>query len=100
MCYPAFYRETIHTSRRNRRCSGCGKVITAGEQYLKIIGKWDGDFSQHSYHPSCREWENELNDHGYPDEWMPLWQHVCDGEGSLEDAPFDVIARFKGDDKK
>ena len=41
---PQFYNETNATARKPHKCCECDRVIPTGEKYLRIEGKWDGDF--------------------------------------------------------
>lgn len=53
--YPTVYRERdVKAARKARRCSDCGQRIHAGEPYLLIDGKWEGDFSSFATCERCQ----------------------------------------------
>lgn len=38
---PEFLTEKIVKARKEHKCCECGEKINKGEQYEKVIGKWD-----------------------------------------------------------
>lgn len=54
MCeYAEFCNVTHPRSRRDRKCYDCRGIIAKGEQYVRITGKWEGDFSSTAYCLMC-----------------------------------------------
>lgn len=70
-----FYRERhIRSTRKQKQCIGCLRMIPAGSPALDVAGHWEGDFWSGAYHPECRAAEialNALHD-VYAGEWMGL----------------------------
>jgi hypothetical protein len=63
-----FQSETLHVARVSHRCAHCRCAIPAGSQYIKIAGRWQGDFYSGKAHHDCRNLWNEL----YAD-WSDPW---------------------------
>jgi len=40
-----FFREEILTARKEHRCIECRGGIYPGQQYERVVGKWEGYFS-------------------------------------------------------
>ena len=97
MSYAEFCSEKMHTAKKPHTCDGCLSPIFAGEKYLRIAGKWDGDFCTAKYHPECREYEGKLHNlsGAFPDEYMLLHEAVSEESSVLDDAPQVVQERFK-----
>lgn len=80
-----FLCETRHTARKHRRCDYCRSYIAPGQFYVKIAGKWQGDFYAASGHIDCKAlW----------DEAFPI--HADDWEGM----PFDLCEALDGDEDR
>ena len=52
---PSFYEESIHRSRKERRCVECGGRIPVGDQYQSAAGLWDGRFDRFVTCMPCAE---------------------------------------------
>ena len=39
---PEFLNESTHKARKPHKCSECHRVVSIGETYSSIFGKWDG----------------------------------------------------------
>ena len=52
---PEFYATSESVARRVHVCCECTAPILAGEKYVKIVGKWEGDFMAHKQHILCAE---------------------------------------------
>ena len=91
-----FCSEKSRTARKQHLCDGCLQLIHKGEAYLKIAGKWDGDFATAKYHKECRELEAKLNSEtsSLPDEYYPLHEMVWEDKSILDNAPQIIVDRF------
>ena len=49
-----FYRETVQTCRKPRKCSECSREIGKGERYTYVVGKGDGHIDTFSVCPHCQ----------------------------------------------
>lgn len=61
MCYcegePAeFQTEWTPVARVERDCHECGGVIRKGERYVRLAGKWEGEFDTHVRCGDCDAW--------------------------------------------
>jgi hypothetical protein len=57
--YPEFSRTTKPRARRPHRCVECGTTIQPGEQYERVAGVWEGEFSTFCICERChdlRQW--------------------------------------------
>lgn len=63
-----FQSETTHTARTPHRCAHCRCQIAAGSAYVKMAGRWQGDFYSGKAHPDCRALWSAL----YAD-WSDPW---------------------------
>lgn len=71
----SFYRErSVRSTRKQKQCIGCLRIIPVGSYSLGVAGHWEGDFWSGAYHTECRAAEIALNSlHDvYPGEWMGL----------------------------
>lgn len=71
----SFTRErAVKATRKEHRCVGCERTISAGSAAVRWSGLTDGDFSSVIYHPDCRAAEIDLNKAYDTDwgEWMGL----------------------------
>ena len=50
---PSMYSETWHKAKKDHRCCECGKTISVGQQYQRVVGVWDGDFSSYKTCERC-----------------------------------------------
>lgn len=65
---PEFYDETNPKARKDHRCCECSETIPKGEQYHKIVGKWDGHVSSYKLCGRCqevREWAAKTDASGF-----------------------------------
>jgi hypothetical protein len=67
-----FQTEKTHTARIPHRCVFCRCTIPAGTKYVKLAGRWMGDFYSGKGHPDCRELWNAL----YAD-WSDPWEGMA-----------------------
>lgn len=92
---PQFYSASTPKARKVHRCAECGRAISAGEDYERVVGKWDGSVSvfktccrcmalrQHlKAHVPCFCWAhgNLLSD--AIEEWQHL-EHDAAGSGLM-----------------
>jgi hypothetical protein len=63
-----FQSETTHSARRPHRCAFCRCAIPSGGIYLKITGRWQGDFYSDKGHTDCRELWNSIYNQ-WADDW-------------------------------
>lgn len=50
----SFQSVTTHTAHKPHRCNYCRSTIATGTPYLKIAGRWQGDFYSGKGHQDCR----------------------------------------------
>lgn len=43
----SFYNDKILSARKGHRCCECGDIINKGVNNEKVVGKWEGDFSEY-----------------------------------------------------
>jgi len=89
---PELIRKKTPLARKEHRCSECGSVITVGERYEYVSGKWEGDFSTYKTCPDCVAIRDALDE-------MPCfcWGHGClweDIETQFQEADFQPGERF------
>lgn len=72
----AFQARTTHTARKTHRCEYCRSTIPVGTQYVRMAGKWEGDFYNGSGHIDCRQLWLALYDEWAWDEGM-AWD-ICE----------------------
>ncbi len=41
--HPEFYTESIVKARKDHKCCECGEIISKGQKYHRVAGKWDGE---------------------------------------------------------
>lgn len=70
----------VGAARKKHVCECCWSPIPPGSPYLRLSGKWEGDFYDSSQHGDCRALWNALYN-----EWADL------GEGMA----FDLIGVFQ-----
>jgi len=76
-----FSEYTIAAARKDHRCESCQTTILAGESYVYMAGKWDGDLFITKNHPECRKAECDYahqNGLSGGDEWQ--WLYDMDSE--------------------
>lgn len=49
-----FQSTTTHTARKPHRCAYCRSTIAAGTAYVKMAGRWHGEFYAGRGHSDCR----------------------------------------------
>lgn len=60
-----FQSVTTHTARKPHRCAYCRSTIPEGATYLKLAGRWRGDFYTGKGHQDCRAlWSALFDDWG------------------------------------
>jgi len=45
--WPEIYTESMPKARKQHKCCECHSQIDKGEQYWRIDGKWDGEFTSY-----------------------------------------------------
>jgi hypothetical protein len=58
---PEFLAQDDRTCRKACKCSECRRVITPGERYTYIRGKWDGDFAVYRTCQHCEAATEYIN---------------------------------------
>ena len=58
---PEFYSEEKVKARKAHRCDECHRAIPIGTIYVKIAGKWDGEFQTYEQHVECRDFAAKVN---------------------------------------
>ena len=71
-----FQSVTTHTARTPHRCVYCRSAIAVGASYVKLAGRWQGDFFTGKGHQDCRELWNSLFGDWAHDEGMD-W-NICE----------------------
>ena len=56
---PAIYWESWPKARKTHTCCECGSKIDPGEQYYRLSGVWEGQFSTFKMCMVCRKVLNE-----------------------------------------
>lgn len=74
----SFQSRSEHTARKPHCCAYCHQTIPAGARYVKMAGKWEGDFFSGRGHIDCRE----------------LWLALYDGWAWDEGMPWDITEVF------
>lgn len=80
--HPEFCIEEVRTCVKPRKCVECGGSINPGSVYHLVKGKWEGQFEEFYWHPTCYGLYNEmityLKKHTdlYPDELPGIGQLV------------------------
>lgn len=60
-----FSNESCHTSRKVHSCTLCDEIIPVKTQYIRLSGKYDGQFFDDCYHTHCRQIvEDYCNENG------------------------------------
>jgi hypothetical protein len=60
------------TARQAHRCACCRGWISPGTRYMKLVGKWQGDFYAERVHDDCYAlWTALFDDWGDPYDGMP-----------------------------
>ena len=50
---PSMHREAWHKAKKEHKCCECRQAIAPGQEYQKVCGVWDGDFSAHKTCERC-----------------------------------------------
>lgn len=58
-----FYSRREPKARKLHQCEECGRAIQAGEQYEKVVGKWDGDVSTFKTCSRCTALRDHIKAH-------------------------------------
>ncbi|GAA6121494.1 hypothetical protein [Acidovorax sp. FG27] len=58
-----FYSVSVPTARKAHRCDECGRAISPGETYERVIGKWDGSVSVFKTCRRCTALRDHLKAH-------------------------------------
>jgi hypothetical protein len=57
---PEFYHESCHRAVKAHRCAACGEGVLAGERYVRIVGRWYGEFATYKQCLRCHEMMHAL----------------------------------------
>lgn len=92
---PEFYNKSEPRARKQHRCDECGGVISPGESYEYVSGKWDGWFSQFKTCGRCRDIRTWTQNN------VPClcWAHgdmIEDCRESIEEATYRAPEETKG----
>ena len=49
-----FFNSSEPVARKEHKCECCGRMIKAGERYVRETGKVDGDFFSRAWHLDCK----------------------------------------------
>lgn len=77
--HPSFFHKKLVKARKSHECFECREQIRLGQNYWKIIGKWDGKFDQFRICTLCEEIAIELACNGgrmYGCLWEDLQEQV------------------------
>lgn len=89
-----FYTTRTVRSKRDRRCRASGATILKGENYVRVSGKWEGDFFSEAYHtvvsPIFEKWNTKtFRDDG---EGLDPREFLSDLSEWAEGAPSDAMS--------
>ncbi|MBQ8218367.1 MAG: hypothetical protein IJZ79_03585 [Bacilli bacterium] len=74
-----FYNSRHVVARKDYKCDLCGGLISKGEKYQRVAGKYDGEFFDDKFHLTCQNIINtychENNDHEYCEDYIVDWLH-------------------------
>lgn len=57
---PSMYSETWHKARKEHKCCECKRTIHPGEDYQRVSGVWDGEFSTYKTCERCADLREAL----------------------------------------
>jgi len=82
---PEFVSEKIVKARKIHKCGECGREISPGEKYEKVVGKWEGDLSSHKTCVDCLSIRDNFfcNGWAYGGIWEHLQEHLLEMQGSV-----------------
>ena len=63
---PSMYVETWHKARKEHKCCECKRKIKPGDEYERIAGVWDGDFSTYKTCEVCAGLRDALAEFSCP----------------------------------
>ncbi len=63
---PSMHSEVWHKAKKEHKCCECGQAIKAGQQYQRISGVWDGDFSSYKTCERCADLREALSEVSCP----------------------------------
>lgn len=67
-------------AKKHHKCCECGNIINPGEEYEKVVGKWDGYFSEYKTCKVCLEIrKNIFCSWCYSTMWQDLWNDTDAG---------------------
>lgn len=52
---PEMYVDKMVRARKPHKCYECNRRIQPGEEYNRVVGKWDGEFGQYTFCSECHE---------------------------------------------
>lgn len=70
-----FFGESTCRAIKQHRCDSCQKPILVGEEYIRMAGKYEGEFWSGKNHPECRKAEiglAQLHDLCGGEDWLFL----------------------------
>ena len=94
MSYTFISLRSTRAAKRHR-CIWCGERIERGEQYLRVIGKFEGDLLSDPYHLECREAAQADFDDG-EDEFCPYDNERPPTPGQIEYDSWDCALLAQG----
>ena len=90
-----FYREKIIKARKVHKCCECSKEIQRGEQYERIVGKWDGDMYTYKTCMDCVSIRKTFFCNGWIFEHMyeDVREHIFDMGGNISSGCLTKLTR-------
>lgn len=70
-----FHNSRTSVARKSHICSLCGQEIPEGEEYVRWVGKWCGDFYNQHFHLSCCDLVKKYGISFGEEEWSADWIH-------------------------
>lgn len=57
---PEFHNASMPKAQKEHVCDECGQVISIGEQYERVTGKWEGEINTYKTCVDCLSIRNEM----------------------------------------
>lgn len=95
---PDFYHTEIRKARKPHKCGECKKIISPGQEYEYVVGKWDGCFDKHKTCMVCKEVRGAFFclRWTFGDVWQDFREHLSEMHGSIsEDCILDLTPKAR-----